>query len=119
MMSIETKLIEWLSSRLAVPVSADVPEVRPPSFVTVERTGGDTVRAYGGALVQDNPEMAIQCWAHTRAEAESLACAVDDLLPTFAYEPHIGRVARNSLYNFPDETGHVGRYQLVVDITTN
>ena len=42
MASGEADLIAWLNADPSVTVEAfgNVPEVRPPSFVTVERTGG-------------------------------------------------------------------------------
>jgi hypothetical protein len=113
---IEAQFISWLAECVEVSVSADVPNPRPLSFITVERTGG--ARA---SVVRDTPTLAVQCWAATRSQASALALTVDDLLPLFAFEPGIGRVARNSLIHFPDLEGKVARYQLVVDIicTTN
>jgi len=40
----ETLIVQYLSRRLGVPVSTDVPPERPARFVTVERTGGTETR---------------------------------------------------------------------------
>lgn len=94
-----------------MPVDADVPKPRPPSFVTVERTGGQRTG------VIDNPRVAIQCWGRTRYDAATLAYEVDGLLDAFAYEPGIHKVERDSLYNFPDSSGSP-RYQITASIKT-
>lgn len=109
---VERSLVEWIGVNVHVPVSAEVPKPRPPSFVTVERTGGQR------AGVIDNPVVAIQCWGRTRYDAAKLAYEVDGLLSAFAYEPGVHKVERVSLYNFPDEKGGEGRYQIVANIKT-
>lgn len=113
--NVEQRLADWLGALLSVPVLWGVPEDRPPSFVTVERTGGAR-----DSRVVDRPTVAIQCWAGTRAEASILAYEVDSLLPSFAGEDGICSVKRNSLVNWPDidGSGSRPRYQIVVDLVT-
>lgn len=112
-MNIEVALVTWLSDRLHMPVFASVPENRPVSFVTVERTGGAAKN-----IAFDNPQVAIQCWAQTRHDASKLAYKVAEVMSDFAYEPHIYSVFRNSLYNFPDPDSGMGRYQILYQLTT-
>lgn len=114
-MNVEQRLADWLGGALSVPVFWSVPESRPPSFVTVERTGGAR-----DSQAIDRPTVAIQCWAGTRAEASCLAYEVDSLLPSFAREKGVCSVRRNSLVNWPDidGTGSRPRYQIVVDLVT-
>lgn len=110
---VELAFIEFVKARIGIEAYADVPNPRPSEFVTVERTGGAR-----DSVVIDNPVLAIQCWAKTRYEASALAREVDGVLPDFAYEPGICKVDRASLYNFPDEEGGDGRYQIVAEIKT-
>lgn len=108
---VEAALISFLQTETGVATFADVPNPRPAEFLTVERTGGPRTD-----LVVDNPMIAVQCWSTSRARASQLARVVDSALMVFAYEPHIHKVERTSLYNFPDERGNQARYQLVVQI---
>lgn len=110
---IEGRLIQWIEQTTGVATYAEVPNPRPDEFVTVERTGGARTD-----VVVDNPMLAIQCWSTSREAASRLARSIDSVLPSFAYEPRIYKVNRNSLYNFPDEQGKNARYQIVVQIKT-
>lgn len=110
---VEAALISFLQTKTGVATFADVPNPRPTEFLTVERTGGPRTD-----LVVDNPMIAVQCWSTSRARASQLARVVDAALALFAFEPHVHKVERTSLYNFPDEQGSQARYQLVVQIKT-
>lgn len=65
---IEALLAGWLRDRLTVPVGNKVPNPRPDSFVTVQRHGG--IRA---TVVTDAPQVGVECWAVTDAQAHDLA----------------------------------------------
>lgn len=111
---IEQIVIDYLSEHLEVPVYAEVPNPRPESFVIVERTGGPHK-----TIGMDQPLMAIQAWAKTRAKAADLAYEVDAVI--FSLQDENGRVTyvdRNSFYNYPDEESGTNRYQLVYDMMT-
>lgn len=110
---VEGALIAYLKRETGVEAYAEVPNPRPPEFITVERTGGPRTD-----IVVDNPMVAIQCWSTSRLAASRLALKVDEALPPFAYEPNIHKVERLSLYNHPDEVGNVARYQIVVQLKT-
>ena len=110
-LDIEAALVAWLSANTGWHVSTDVPNPRPNRLATVERTGGGVT-----SVVVDNPTVAIQCWANTRAEAAEMACIVRDMMPSFAYEAGILGVEVNSVANFPATDSP--RYQLVVNIRT-
>ena len=112
-MDIEQTLIAWLSEKLQIPVSGDVPEDRPKKFLTVERTGGGDKN-----VAFEAPQIAIQCWAQTRYEAAKFADEVSDIMPDFSFEPHIHSVYKNSHYNFPDPDSRMGRYQILYQLVT-
>lgn len=107
----ESILVAYLSKYLDVPVAADVPEIRPDRFVSLERTGGSFDQ-----IVVDHPTLAVQCWGLSRSDAKNLAYKVDSLVRMIPDEIHnIAYVSRNSLYNFPDDKQ--ARYQIVFDFT--
>lgn len=110
-MNIEAKVISYLSKKTNYEVFADVPEVRPETFITVELTGGNSER------FKTNPSLAIQCWADTRFHASEIALQVQSVLWEFVDEDGIMKVEQNHPYNFPDENTSA-RYQFVLDVIT-
>ncbi|HIW77049.1 MULTISPECIES: hypothetical protein [Gordonibacter] len=112
-MDIEKRLADYLTTSVGVLAQPDVPRKRPDRFITVERTGGPLEN-----VVIDRATVAVQCWAASRYEASALAARADAALASFSQEPGVTAVKRQSLYNFPDPTSGLARYQLVVEITT-
>lgn len=109
-MNIEKYIIGYLNEHLPeIHVGADVPNPRPDECITVERTGGSADR-----IVLDHPQITLQCWAKSRAEAADLADKADHLMLDMD-GPSVPVVERNSLYNYPDSRGNP-RYQIVYDI---
>ena len=114
MASSEAALIAWLNADPAVLVEAfgSIPEVRPSSFITVERTGGQQT------VIVDSPTLAVQCWAETRSEAMKLADLVAARLRDgWRQQPYVASCDVNSIYNFPDPDSGQARYQLTVTAT--
>lgn len=111
MKDIEALLVEYLSETLDIPVAADVPEVMPDEFISLERTGGQF-----NQMVLDNPSVAIQVWSTSRASAKNRAYEVDRLVRAMTdVYTDVVRADRNSLYNFPDPGAKKARYQIVFD----
>lgn len=111
MFDVEQALVEWLPGAVGAPCFADVPDPRPDSFLTVERTGGSA------SLGVDRPGVAVQAWAPTRAAASALALAARDALILRSTEiPEICRCSVDSVYNFPDPDSRSARYQLSVSL---
>lgn len=111
MIDIEEIIVEYLSDNLEIPVAADVPEIMPDEFISLELTGGGF-----GDIILDYPTVAIQCWAETRTDAKNLARKVDRLLRKICDSYYdISSAERNSLYNFPDPQSRKARYQIVFD----
>ena len=113
-MNIEAAIISGLNDALTVGVYADVPESRPLSFVTVERTGGAR-DAYG---LIDRPTIAVQSWAETRYKASQLANEVDSAMHALVGSDGITSVVTNTITNFPSSDG-VPRYQGLYEITNH
>lgn len=110
-MNIEATIIEYLNKN-GIKAVADIPATRPDEFVTVERTGGSF-----GSVVLDRPTVAVQAWSTTRYKASELMTEVDTLMRNLVSISGVSKCSRNSLYNYPDESGHP-RYQAVYDIVT-
>ena len=108
-MKVESALVAYLGPVVGCKVSADVPNPRPPSLVTVERTGG------GSGIAIDRPRVAVQCWGETRQSALALSQVVEaamDALPTTDW---CYKASKLSDYYFAGEGGEP-RYQLVYDL---
>lgn len=110
-MTIEEFIILFLSGRLPVPVSGDVPSPVPASFVTVEKTGAGSSDRISSATV------AVQSWAESRDAAAQLCAAVEASMEGLAAEPEISRAALDTSYNFPDLARNKPRYQAVFSVT--
>lgn len=112
-MSAEAILIEFLSGELAasgIPVSGDVPSPRPERFVTVEKTGSSEKDRITKAT------LAVQSWAKTRAEADSLNEQVKALLRCAVGRKDIMRCHLETDYNYTDTTTNRARYQAVYNV---
>lgn len=110
-MNIEEFVILFLSGRLSVPVSGDVPSPVPESFVTVEKTGSERSNLINSATI------AVQSWAASRAAAADLCAQVESVMDSLSAEPEISRCAIDTSYNFPDQARNKPRYQAVFSIT--
>lgn len=109
----EQALVEWLPGKVGAPCFAEVPGERPGMFVTVERTGGES------SLGVDRPNLAVQAWGTTSAEASGLAMAVRDALVLGSWEiPEVCRCSVASIYRYPDPDSRQSRYQLDVEAVT-
>lgn len=111
-MNAETLIVQYLSCRLDVPVSTDVPPERPARFVTVERTGGTETR------FASRPMLAVQAWGGTRTECGNLAHRVRALLMQATSLTEVADVQILSLSNYPDPGPPAStRYQVVCQLT--
>ena len=109
-MSIEAFFVDYLSSRLNVPVSGDIPSPRPPAFVTVEQTGSSHLNHVNRA------DLVVQSWAESRAEAIALNLQVVDAMEAACEEAMISRCQLESYYNFPDLSTKSARYQAAFEV---
>ena len=109
-MTIEAFLILYLSSRLPVRVSGDIPSPMPDSFVTVEQTGSRLENRIRSATI------AVQSWAPTRAEAATLNELVENAMADAVSMPEISRCALDTSYNYTDISRKHPRYQAVFSV---
>jgi len=109
-MSIETRVIGYLTGELSVPVSGDIPHPMPPKFVTVEKTGGGMANRLPHATI------AVQSWAETRDEADSLNEQTKAAMLGLVSLDSVSRCALDADYNYTDEETRRYRYQAVFDV---
>ena len=107
---IEATIIDYLSACLSVPVSGDIPENPPSSFVTVEQVGGTKDNKIESASI------AVQSWADSRADAAALNELVKVAMDDAVTLPNISRCHLDTNYNFTDETRKKPRYQAVFEV---
>lgn len=115
MNDVESVVVAWLTSivDVAYPVSGDIPDPRPDSFITVDRTGGPRE-----AMVLDRAEILIEVYHKTsRVEARNTAQDIADKLRELeAYSDNLTRARVNSVVNLPDLIGEYQRYQVYCDV---
>lgn len=109
-MTIEEYIVLYLSGKLGVPVSGDVPSPMPATFVTVEKTGGGSTDHIASAKI------AVQSWAASRDAAAQLCASVEAAMNGIIAEPEISRCALDTSYNYTDTRRKVFRYQAVFDL---
>lgn len=114
--NVETIVIAWLNSLAdasTYPASGDVPDPRPASFITVDRTGGPRE-----AMVLDKAEILIEVYHKTsRLAASNKANAIGDVIIALeAYSDNITHADINSVVNLPDLIGQYHRYQVYCDV---
>ena len=96
-----------LKKWLGIPASSTVPKIRPRRFATVERTGG------GYALGKDSPNLAVQVWAETEAEAYALALMAREILLNLRETcQSVCSCSVGGIYSFFDPESRTPRYQL-------
>lgn len=108
---IEKVLYDYLSTALDVPVYTMRPEDAPPTYVTIDKTGGSKSNRVEVATV------AIQSYAPTLLEVIELDEEVKGAMEGIVELSSIGGVTLTSDANFPDLTRKVPRYQAVFNIT--
>ena len=114
-MNIETIVIGWLASIAGndYPVSSEMPDPRPESFILVDRTGGPRE-----AMVLDRAEILIEIYhKDSRLEASNKANAIADAIPQLLNHDHnITRAVVNSVVSLDDVIGQYRRYQVYCDV---
>lgn len=112
--NVEASLIAWLPGIVGAPAYAQVPDPRPETFITVQRTGGTCTVGI------DAPAVAVDAWAGSAYEASELALAVRDAMVLRAVEvPEIRHVDVGSgPYSSPDADSRQPAYRTVFNMIT-
>lgn len=113
-MNVETTVVAWLSDFVGQDwsVHGDMPDVRPLSFILVDRTGGP--RDY---MVLDKAEILIKVYhKNSRLDASNKANEIANRIGELRDIENITRAKVNSLVNLDDPIGQYSRYQIYCDI---
>lgn len=110
-MIIEAYLVNYLSSKLSLPVYAEEPEKPPISYALIEKLGSSN----DNYIISET--VAIQSYGASKLEAARLNELVKEKMSELIAEPEISRCKLNSDYPFNDTAAKRYRYQAVYDIT--
>ena len=102
---IDTKILEYLNSKLNIKTYMEQPKKKPEKFYILERTaGGLTNQISEGSFV-------VQSYAPTLYETSAMNDAMKGVFLNLIELPEISRVVLNSDYNYTDPTTQQYRYQ--------
>lgn len=107
---IEQSILDFLTSKLSVPVYMEVPEDMDEEFVVIEKTGGGQTDKINSAT------FAIQSWATSLLDAAALNKDVLEAMEDAVTLDIVGACSLNSDYNFTDTDTKRYRYQAVYNI---
>lgn len=108
---IEKIILNYLNSKLAVPVVMEEPADKPSSFVVIQKTGSSRVNYIFSATI------AIQSYGESLLKAAELNEAVKNAMFGIPEVAEVASVRLNSDYNFTDSSTKKYRYQAVFEIT--
>ena len=110
--NVEAATVAHLNS-LGFACYADVPADPPPTYCTVDRTGG----THGEHV--DSATIVVDCVAQTRHGASELALAVDDAMESLVGEPRICRVDKQAIQNLSHIIqGMEGLYRCIYSVVS-
>ena len=113
MLDVTTTVISWLIDN-GVDAYCEVPPDRPREFCVVQRTGG------GRTGVVCSPTAAVDCWAATQLEANTLGGKVERLLAEMPDGiDNVFTCEINSFYENPDPDTGSPRVSLFCVLQTN
>lgn len=108
---IEVVILNYLKSKLQVPVYMEKPHTPPQKYVLIEKTGS------GCSNTINSSTFAFQSYAGTMYEAAELNEVVKQAVNESIEIDEITKALLNSDYNFTDTATKQYRYQAVYDIT--
>ena len=107
---IETTVIAYLESAVALPVYAERPENPDAEYVLIERTGGNRRNCINRATI------AVQSYADSLYRAAEINMQIEKAMRDLDSVVNISSCDLNSSYNFTDTESKKYRYQAVFDI---
>lgn len=108
---IEKILLNYLNSKLTVPVVMEEPADKPESFVVIQKTGSSRVNYIFSATI------AVQSYGASLLKAAELNEAVKDAMLNIIEVGEVASCRLNSDYNFTDSQTKRYRYQAVFELT--
>lgn len=107
---VETLVLDYLNSALAVPCFMETPEKRPGRFVVIEKTGSKPTEH----LIYST--LAIKSYGPSLFDAAQLSREVVTAMAMLPLLDEVSRCDLNSEYNYTDTGSKNYRYQAVFDI---
>lgn len=107
---IEVTILNYLKTKLSVPVRLEKPEPQPPEYLLFEKIGSSRVNMLSSST------FAFQSYSGSMYGASSLNEKVKQAVDSLIELDDIASVNLNSDYNFTDTTTKKYRYQAVYDI---
>ncbi len=107
---LESDLIKWLSQGTNTPCYHNIPQRPPEAFITIKRVGGYITN------VTDHADIAVQTWGKTPEKACQLAYTVIRYVISNQPPSSIYSIKASSMYEYPDDEGLRGRYQVLLEI---
>ena len=105
---IEKTVVDYLKTRLTVPVGAQTPQGPPASYVVVERTGGGEKDGLQAAV------LALRCTGSTLWSSIVLCSAAAEVLKELPdHAPNVFSARRESTYNQTDTRTKSCRYTAI------
>lgn len=112
---VEEIVVSWLNGMAGAgwAASGNIPDPRPESFITVDRTGGPRE-----AMVLDRAEILIEVYHKTsRKAAKDKANEIADaIIQLESVSDNITHASINSVVNLDDVIGQYSRYQVYCDV---
>lgn len=108
---IEKIVLNYLKSKLAVPVEMEEPATKPESYVVIQKTGSSRVNYIFSATI------AVQSYGKSLYKAAELNEAVKDAMLNIIEVNEVASCRLNSDYNFTDSQTKRYRYQAVFELT--
>src|SRR5690625_291473 len=107
---IETIVLEYLESKMSVPVYSEKPEKKPKRYVVIDKTGSGESNHLPSATI------AFQSYGESKYQAALLNKELKDTMKSIIELDEIRGLDLNSDYNFTDTRTKEYRYQAVYDI---
>lgn len=107
---IEKIILDYLSERFTEPVLMEEPEVKPVTYVLIEKTGSGETNHIGSATI------AVQSYAPSLYDAAALNERVKTAMKNAITMDEIVKVTLNSDYNYTNTASKRYRYQAVFDV---
>lgn len=109
---IEKIILDYLTSKLTIPVYMETPEDVPQEYVLIEKTGSSRRNQIDTAMITFESISSISLYRAATINAD-VKSAINDIM----FLPNISKAELNSDYNFTDTTTKQYRYLAVYDIT--
>lgn len=111
MIKITQFTVAYLSERMSIPVSGEIPASPPVSFVVVEKLDGGERNYIAESTIR------LSCYADTLARAEDLSHEVQKTMKNMVFAPEISGMEFGGDHNATDTQNKCYCFEVVYHIT--